>query len=135
MAQHVRRRSRGRKPKGGDTAAEFFAALPDDQNWMSSLRDELEGDPSGDGDGVRAIAGKAVSLEEWTAVQDLLEEQGSALLAMAARVDDLEQSLAEVADRVAPVVDPRPPPPTARDVVRTLQQHAAGIADRLRTRP
>lgn len=135
MAEHARRRTGGRKPKDEETATGFMAPLPRDQDWMASLRDEPGDDLSGGSTDLAETADAALTGQLAT-VQELLEAQQAVLLAIVAKVDAMEASLADVAGRVPPVAGSSraEPPPTVRDVVLALRQQATGAALRLRSR-
>lgn len=130
MAEHRRRRATRRREPGVDDDP-FIASLPKDENWMAALRDDVSGDeapgaegPTGPDDADAAIP--------WPEMEAQLEEQRSAIVALTARIDDLEAALEEVRRRLPPDPGDRPPPPhTVREAIGALRAQALDAGARL----
>lgn len=135
MAQHARRRPRGRKPSGEEGADGFMTAPPEDHNWMEALRDEFADASDWDPAGPREDADQDPP-SGMAAVQVALDEQRDMILSLVARVEALEASLTEVVRRVPTSPEPSPAPAgppqaTVRGVLATLLAESTGTASRL----
>ena len=130
MAEHRRRRAtRRREPEVDEDP--FIASLPRDENWMAALRDDVSGD---DATGAEAPTGPhdARGGVPWPEVEAQLEEQGSAIVALTARIDALEGALEEVRRRLPPEPGDGPPaPPTVREAIGALRAQALDAGARL----
>lgn len=94
MAAHSPRRTTKRRiPWGYGRADGFIASLPRDEDWIATLRDEMEGD------GAVSAFDAEPTTADWTAVRAALEEHHALLVDIASRVDALHELLASVVER------------------------------------
>ena len=133
MAEHARRRARRRRqsPEEEQVDDGFIPALPQDQNWMEALRETEDGGAGHGDDATTAL----VTVDEWTSLQEALEEQRSLVLALTEKVDAMGEQLGGLAGRLPPADGPEraAPPQTVRDALLGVRRRAAELADRLRT--
>lgn len=134
MSEHSRWRATNRRASRDDVDDERFSDLPEDENWMDTLRGELEGDDS-------PGPGRLFSSSPWFDMQQVLESQQVMIQTLVESVDDLQMVVgrisADIADLAADLRAPAPAetltagtPRTIRDLVSALGLKAAQATSR-----
>jgi hypothetical protein len=118
------RRGRRRSRRDDARTFEILSVQGKDEDWISELREDVDGPDPGPDDG------------EWVDVRKALDAHQSALADLAERLDAVEAALGELATPAQPEGPPPagpdvPAPPTVRSVVHALRASASGSAARL----